>query len=100
MIDEALASLPAQMKNEPAQNLEMKDSNPAVGTMPLILRRVFGTARWRPVMRLHQLRTMRKKSCLSGEALWYQQASLSQAPMTHSKVWGAAKHSGTMKTRR
>ena len=86
MIDEALASRPAHMKNEPAQNLEMKDFSPAVGTRPLILRRAFGTARWRPVFRLHQLRTMRKKSCLSGEALWYQQASLRQAPMTHSKV--------------
>jgi hypothetical protein len=100
LIDEALASRPAQMKNEPAQNLEMKDFSLAVGMMPLILWRVFGTARWRPVFRLHQLRTMRKKSCLSGEALWYQQASLRQAPMTHAKVWGAAKHSGTMKTRR
>ena len=74
LIDEALASLPAQMKNEPAQNLEMKDFSPAVGTRPLILRRAFGTARWRPVVTLHQLRTMRKKSCLNGEALWYQQA--------------------------
>ena len=36
MIDEALASLPALLKNEPAQNLEMKDFSPAVGTMPLI----------------------------------------------------------------
>jgi len=33
LIDEALASLPAQMKNEPAQNLEMKDFSPAVGMM-------------------------------------------------------------------
>ena len=33
MIDEALASLPAQMKNEPAQKLEMKDFSPAVGMM-------------------------------------------------------------------
>ena len=74
MIDEALASLPAQMKNEPAQNLEMKDFSLAVGTGPLILRRAFGTARWRPFFRLHQLRTMRKKSCFSGEALWYHQA--------------------------
>ena len=38
------------MKNEPAQNLEMKDFSPAVGTRPLILRRAFGTARWRPVV--------------------------------------------------
>jgi hypothetical protein len=74
LIDEALASLPAQLKNEPAQYLEMKDFSPAVGMMPLILLRVFGTTRWRPVIRLHQLRNMRKKSCLSGEALWYQQA--------------------------
>jgi hypothetical protein len=37
LIDEALASRPAQMKNEPAQNLEMKDFSLAVGTMPLIL---------------------------------------------------------------
>ena len=70
------------MKNEPAQNLEIEDSNPAVGTRPLTLRRAFGTARWRPVFRLHQLRTMRKKPCLSGEALRYQQASPRQAPMT------------------
>jgi hypothetical protein len=41
------------MKNEPAQNLEMKDFDPAVGMMPLILRRAFGTARWRPVFMLH-----------------------------------------------
>jgi hypothetical protein len=41
------------MKNEPAQNLEMKDFSPAVGMMPLILWRVFGTTRWRPVFRLH-----------------------------------------------
>jgi hypothetical protein len=33
MFDEALASLPAQMKSEPAQNLEMKDFSPAVGMM-------------------------------------------------------------------
>ena len=48
------------MKNEPAQNVEIKDFNPAVGTMPLILRRAFGTARWRPVMSLRQFRAMRK----------------------------------------
>jgi len=71
------------MKNEPAQKLEIKDFSLAVGRRPLILRRAFGTARWRPVLRLHQLRIMRKKSCLSGETLWYQQASLGQAPMTH-----------------
>jgi hypothetical protein len=47
LIDEALASLPAQLKNEPAQYLEMKDFSPAVGMMPLILLRVFGTTRWR-----------------------------------------------------
>jgi hypothetical protein len=62
------------MKNEPAQNLEIKDFSLAVGRRPLTLRRAFGTARWRPVFRLHQLRTMRKKSCLNGETLWYQQA--------------------------
>ena len=64
MIDEALASLPAHMKNEPAQNLEMKDFSPAVGTMPLKFRRAFGTARWRPVFRLHQLRTTRKHASI------------------------------------
>jgi hypothetical protein len=35
------------MKNEPAQNLEMKDFSPAVGIMPLISWRVVGTTRWR-----------------------------------------------------
>jgi len=60
LIAEALASRPAQMKNKPAQNLEMKDFSPAVGMMPLILWRVFGTTRWRPVVRLYQLRTMWK----------------------------------------
>jgi hypothetical protein len=39
----------------------MKDFSLAVGTMPLILRRAFGTARWRPAIRLHQLRITRKK---------------------------------------
>jgi hypothetical protein len=78
LIDEVFASRPAQMKNESAQNLEMKDFSPAVGTMPLIIRRAFGTARWRPVFRLHQIRTMRKKSCLGGETLWYQQAEHTQ----------------------
>ena len=53
MIAKALASRPAQMKNEPALNLEMKDFSPAVGMMPLTLWRVFGTTRWRPVFRLH-----------------------------------------------
>ncbi|KRQ94287.1 hypothetical protein CQ12_18095 [Bradyrhizobium jicamae] len=62
MIDEALASRPAQMKSEPAQNLEMKDFSPAVGMMPLILWRVFGTTRWRPVVRLYQLHTARKSA--------------------------------------
>ena len=100
MIDEALASLPAQMKNEPAQKLEIKDFSLAVGRRPLTLRRAFGTTRWRPVVSLHQLRITRKKSYLSGEALWYQQAIPRLAPVTHSKVWSAAKYSGTMKTRR
>ena len=100
MIDEAFASLPAQMKNEPAQNLEIKDFSLAVGRRPLTLRRAFGTTRWRPMVSLHQLRITRKNSYLGGEALWYLQASLRQAPATHSKVWSVAKYSGTMKTRR
>jgi hypothetical protein len=56
----------------------MKDFSLAVGTMPLILRRAFGTARWRPVFRLYQLRIRRKKEeeCLSGEALRYQQSKV------------------------
>jgi hypothetical protein len=41
------------MKNEPAQKLEIKDFSLAVGRRPLILRRAFGTARWRPVLRLY-----------------------------------------------
>ena len=44
-----LASLPAQMKGEPAQKLELR-IEPAVGTRPLILRRAFGTTRWRPAV--------------------------------------------------
>jgi hypothetical protein len=64
------------MKNEPAQKLEIKDFSPAVGRRPLTLRRAFGTTRWRPVVSLHQLRIARKKSYLSGEALWYQHAIL------------------------
>jgi hypothetical protein len=47
LIAEALASRPAQLKNGPAQNLEMKDFSPAVGMMPLMIWRVFGTTRWR-----------------------------------------------------
>jgi len=62
------------MKNEPAQKLEIKDFSLAVGRRPLTLRRAFGTTRWRPVVSLHHLRITRKKSCLSGEALWYQQS--------------------------
>jgi hypothetical protein len=64
------------MKNEPAQKLEMKDFSLAVGRRPLTLRRAFGTTRWRPVITLQQLRITGKKPYLSGEALWYQQASL------------------------
>ena len=40
----------------------MKDFCPAVGMMPLILWRVFGTTRWRPVTSLHCFHTMRKKA--------------------------------------
>jgi hypothetical protein len=50
------------MKNEPAQKLEIKDFSLAVGRRPLTLRRAFGTARWRPVFRLHQLRAMWKSA--------------------------------------
>jgi hypothetical protein len=60
LTDEVVASRPAQMKNEPAQKLEMKDFSLAVGMMPLILWRVFGTTRRRPAIRLYQLRIMRK----------------------------------------
>jgi hypothetical protein len=54
------SDLPAQLKNEPAQNVEMKDFCLAVGKMPLILRRAFGTARWRHVISLQRFRTTRK----------------------------------------
>jgi len=87
----------------------MKDFSLAVGTMPLILRRVFGTARWRPAIRLYQLRTMRKcaavrPTIVSGDrsamgpcsaALWYGDRNPRRSDATMRSKFGCREHGET-----
>jgi hypothetical protein len=96
------------MKNEPAQNLEMKDFSLAVGTMPLILDgpsalpagglssgylnfAPCGSARQFGERSHEAIVPSSTKACIGGESILVPHSSLRRSPTTRSK-FGCCDH--------